>query len=309
MKRFFRYFELSLAEQRGFIALSGLVLCLLAVPTINKIVRQEEDLSYALVLLDRRGTDEKKFVNKEEDVTKGVIEKVMPIADFDPNGLSIEKWQKLGLSQKQAQVIKNYEAKGGRFFSKEDLARIYSISRSEYERLAPHVKIDQSKLAEARKGNFLAASDNRGMVEKSIPSVDRKKQMLDVMQADSADWVTLKGIGPVFAKRIINYKNALGGFNSVDQISEVYGLPPETYARIKDQLYLSSDSKIKTIDINTCSIDELSKHPYISKKQAQWIVNYRTQHGVYTDLSSLEGIALLDQDFLRKIEPYLKFRM
>ncbi|MBL1409112.1 ComEA family DNA-binding protein [Sphingobacterium faecale] len=307
MKKFFRYFELSLAEQRGFIALSGLVLCLLAVPTINKIVRQEEDLSYALVLLDRRGTDEKKFVNKEEDVTKGVIEKVMPIADFDPNGLSIEKWQKLGLSQNQAQVIKNYEAKGGRFFSKEDLARVYSISRSEYERLAPHVKIDQSKLTEARKGNFLAASDNRRKVEKSIPSVDRKKQMLDVMQADSADWVTLKGIGPVFAKRIINYKNALGGFNSVDQISEVYGLPPETYARIKDQLYLSSDSKIKTIDINTCSIDELSKHPYISKKQAQWIVNYRTQHGVYTDLSSLEGIALLDQDFLRKIEPYLKF--
>lgn len=303
MKKFFKYFELSLAEQRGFIMLGLLILFQLAVPYLYDIIRKEESLDYELTFLKQEGTQ----VNESTEERKADMnstKKLLPITVFDPNGLSIEEWRRLGLSHKQAQVIKNYEAKGGRFHSKEDLAKMYTISKAQYERLAPYVKIDKSKLMDKGKAVFAqeakTAEGKKAIERKSTP-------LIDITTADSVDWVTLRGIGPVFAKRIVNYRNALGGFCDVNQIAEVYGLPPETYESIRQQLYLGAATAIRKIAINRCTIDELSKHPYISRKQAQWIINYRGQHGGYKNLESLTGIELLDQDFLRKIEPYLEF--
>ncbi|MFD2554701.1 ComEA family DNA-binding protein [Sphingobacterium tabacisoli] len=305
MKKFFKYFELSLAEQRGFIMLSVLVLCQLGVPYLYDAIRKEEPLDYELVFLeqdDRQGVDG--FEKRKTNV--GPNKKLLPITAFDPNGLSIEEWVRLGLSSKQAQVIKNYEAKGGRFLSKEDLAKMYTISRSQYERLAPYIQIDKSRLIDksrvmsAQEAKIEKAEDGAKATGKNLP-------LIDIATADSTDWVALRGIGPVFAKRILNYRYALGGFSSIKQVAEVYGVPPETYDAIEGQLYLAPATAVRKIMINSCTIDELAKHPYISKKQAQWIVNYRTQHGAYKNLESLTGIELLDRDFLRKIEPYLEF--
>lgn len=114
------------------------------------------------------------------------------------------------------------------------------------------------------------------------------------------------GIGPAFAKRIVKYRDALGGFYSIDQLTEVYGLPPETFEIIKPKLVLQMTSLTK-ININLLNANELSKHPYISRKQAQTIVNYRSQHGVFKNLESLSEIQSLDKEFLRKIGKYLEY--
>jgi DNA uptake protein ComE-like DNA-binding protein len=183
---------------------------------------------------------------------------------------------------------------------------MYTISKSQYERLAPYIQIDKSRLID--KSKLMFSQDAKvEKAENGTKATGKKMSLIDIATADSADWVALRGIGPVFAKRILNYRNALGGFSTVKQVAEVYGLPPETYDAIEGQLYLSPAIAVRKIGINSCTIDELAKHPYISKKQAQWIVNYRTQHGVYKNLESLTGIELLDRDFLRKIEPYLEF--
>ncbi|TDQ79696.1 ComEA family DNA-binding protein [Sphingobacterium yanglingense] len=303
MKKFFKYFELSLAEQRGFIMLSVLILCQLAVPYLYDMVRKEESLDYELTFLEQEDIQTHEGA-EERKINRNSNKKLLPLTMFDPNGLSIEQWGRLGLSHKQAQAIKNYEAKGGKFLNKEDLSKMYTISKAQYERLAPYVKIDKSKLIDKGEGMFAqeakTAEGQKAIERKSTP-------LIDITTADSVDWVTLRGIGPVFAKRIVNYRNALGGFCDVNQIAEVYGLPPETYESIRQQLYLGAATAIRKIAINRCTIDELSKHPYISRKHAQWIVNYRAQHGGYKNLESLTGIELLDQDFLRKIEPYLEF--
>ena len=62
---------------------------------------------------------------------------------FDPNNLPAEKWQQLGLSEKQVATIKNYEAKGGRFYKKEDVAKIYAITADDYKRLASYIDIPE----------------------------------------------------------------------------------------------------------------------------------------------------------------------
>ncbi|ERJ61278.1 ComEA family DNA-binding protein [Sphingobacterium paucimobilis] len=308
MRNFFKYFDLSLAEKRGFIALVLLILCALSIPYLYKLIRTEDSLTYDLVDLEQSDKREKQLYRNKDYTKSSHSKKISPTADFDPNGLSLEEWQELGLSEKQARVIKNYEAKGGKFFEKEDLAKMYSISKSEYEKLAPFVKINRD-LLQANKEKLSSKSYGKKaeIVKETDQPVTRKKIMIDIMQADSIDWVALRGIGPVFAKRILNYRKALGGFSSIAQVAEVYGLPPETFTAIKDQLYLSPNSTVHTIDINKCTIEQLAKHPYVSKKQAQWIVNYRIQHGAFKDFSSLADIQLLDQDFFRKIEPYLEF--
>ena len=304
MKRLFSYFELSLAEQRGFIALSVIVLCMLSVPYLYNLIRKEESLKHEVVIFDQADYDGVSHNRFSSSKSRDLNQKEIHMVEFDPNGLSIEQWRDLGLSVKQAQVIKNFESKGGRFRKKEDLAQIYSISDDDYKRLLPYVRINP---IENKSHNKYKQDPDLKEKEKDVYlTKERKEVAVDIGNADSATWVVLNGIGPVLAKRIVKYRKALGGFNHVNQIAEVYGLPSETFVLIKDKLYLQ-EGAVRKIKINTTTLNELAKHPYISWKQAQWITNYREQHGFYKDLKSLEAIRLLDQDFLRKIEPYLEF--
>lgn len=306
MKGLFRYFELSLAEQRGFIALIIIVLCSLSVPYLYDAIRKEELLEHEVIIFKESDQDDKRHHRLSNGKNRDVYPKEIDMAEFDPNGLSVQQWNTLGLSVKQAQVIKNFEAKGGRFRKKEDLARIYSISDADYRRLSPYIRINS---IEGREESRYVQEQNVGFSknEKSVHlTKEIKESSIDIEKADSAEWVVLKGIGPVLANRIIKYRNALGGFTDIDQIAEVYGLPPETYALIKEKLYLQ-EGTVKKINVNKANAAELSRHPYISRKQAQWITNYREQHGFYKNLKSLETIELLNQEFLRKIGPYLEF--
>lgn len=306
MKGLFRYFELSLAEQRGFIALIIIVLCSLSVPYLYDAIRKEELLEHEVIIFKESDQDDKRHHRLSNGKNRDVYPKEIDMAEFDPNGLSVQQWNTLGLSVKQAQVIKNFEAKGGRFRKKEDLARIYSISDADYRRLSPYIRINS---IEGKEESRYVQEQNVGFSknEKSVHlTKEIKESSIDIEKADSAEWVVLKGIGPVLANRIIKYRNALGGFTDIDQIAEVYGLPPETYALIKDKLYLQ-EGTVKKINVNKANAAELSRHPYISRKQAQWIINYREQHGFYKNLKSLETIELLNQEFLRKIGPYLEF--
>lgn len=305
MKRLFHYFELSLAEQRGFIALSFLILVSLSIPYLYDAVRKDEVLTHGITVFDESEKSEVLSLTNPSNKKREEKPKKINMVTFDPNGLSADQWLDLGLSAKQIQVIHNYEAKGGRFRKKEDLARIYSISEEDYKRLAPYVQIMVTK--EDRSSTATSLGTKWNTYENKLNEVKvRKTITVNIATADSAEWVALSGIGPVLANRIIKYRDALGGFNAVSQIAEVYGLPAETYTSIVEKLYLE-DLTVKKMKINEVNIEELSKHPYISRKQAQWIVNYRGQHGIYKDLESLNGITLLNQDFLRKIEPYLEF--
>lgn len=306
MKRLFRYFELSLAEQRGFIALSLIVLCTLSIPYLYNAIRREESLKHEVVVFKESDGDGLNHRRPSSSKNRDLSPKKIDLVEFDPNGLSIEQWNNLGLSVKQAQVIKNFESKGGRFRRKEDLARIYSISEDDYKRLLPYIRIKPIEDKEHQIFDYGQDADIRKKEKSVYRTNERKEVSIDIGEADSSAWVLLRGIGPVLANRIIKYRDALGGFHDVNQIAEVYGLPEETFALIKDKLYIT-EGALKKIEINKTTFDDLARHPYISRKQAQWITNYREQHGFYKDLKSLEVIGLLNQDFLRKIEPYLEF--
>ena len=128
---------------------------------------------------------------------------------------------------------------------------------------------------------------------------------IDINRSSIEDWKQLKGIGEITAKRIVNYRDKLGGFISIDQLKTTYNIADSVIDKVAHQLIISPI--LNKIPINTISAETLLLHPYIKKKQAYLIINYRTNHGQYTQLEDLEKVKALTPDFIKRIAPYLSF--
>ncbi|GGH20310.1 ComEA family DNA-binding protein [Mucilaginibacter phyllosphaerae] len=200
---------------------------------------------------------------------------------FDPNTITAGGWQKLGITAKQAAVIKNYTAKGGRFRKAADLQKIYGLTKVDYARLAPFIIIPQSR---------------------AKPSI-----VIELNAADSSALTKIEGIGPAYAKRILYYRQRLGGFVNKEQLKEVFGMDDLKYDEIKNQVRADA-GRIRKININTVTFDKLRPMPYLNYKQVNAIIEYRNQHGDYISMRDLENIAIIDADILRKIGPYLIYK-
>lgn len=129
--------------------------------------------------------------------------------------------------------------------------------------------------------------------------------MLDINTADSVAWVALPGIGPSFAHRIVAFREKLGGFYTVEQLAEVYGLDSAWVK--KNQGYLKLGNGIfRKLKVNQLDWKSL-KHPYLSYHQAKIFFRYRQQHGSVKNWEQLKEIILLDEKLWVKLRPYLDF--
>lgn len=128
---------------------------------------------------------------------------------------------------------------------------------------------------------------------------------IELNSSDSASLDQLPGIGPVLANRIIKYRSMLGGFYSMDQLAEVYGLKTETIDKIKR--YITIDTLlIERLNLNTAEFKKINAHPYITYEQTKAICRYRT-HNNLLSISQLEKLQIFSSDELRKVKPYLLF--
>ena len=217
--------------------------------------------------------------------------------EFDPNKQSSEQWLKLGLSRKQIAVIHNYEAKGGKFYTKGDLKKIYSISAEQFKKLEPYVRINVAAL----KGSaYPAASELKKLKE----PISRNLVLIELNSADSTQLENVSGIGSVLASRIIRFRNRLGGFYSTTQLKEVYGIDSVKYEYIKRNFIVDREL-IEKVDLNTVTFELLRRHPYLSYKQMNAIIQFRKQHGFFKSIDDLRKITILNEEIIRKIEPYI----
>lgn len=205
---------------------------------------------------------------------------------FDPNKLPAEQWKLLGLSERQINIIKHYEAKGGHFSKKEDVQKIYGITVDDYKRIEPYINIPEK-----------AFTSN-----KITPG-----ETIELNSADSGKLTRIKGIGPAFAARIMEYRQRLGGFLNKEQLKEVYGIDTAKYAEIKSQVSINA-ARISKIRINDVDFEGLRKFPYLTNKQTNAVIQYRQQHGNYRNIADMKNIVILDDVILRKIEPYISFK-
>lgn len=223
--------------------------------------------------------------SEKQQKSGGVVTKksktktVYQLHPFDPDTLSKENWQQLGLSEKQSEVLLNYKERLGGFTDIENLYNAFVLDSQKVTEWEPFLQFNRKKA--------------------DLPVYDLNTVTAEELQS-------LKGIGPTLSLRITKYREALGGFYSISQLKEVYGLPDETYLNSIPRLEVRP-KELRVIPINTISLDSLRKHPYIDYKSAQLIVKYREQHGAYGSKTDLEKIKAFEDDFIRKIEPYFNF--
>ena len=230
--------------------------------------------------------------DKEEGETESV-EMVEPFP-FDPNTASEMELLSLGLSKRTVRSIINYREKGGQYRIKADFGKIYTLELADFARLEPFLQLPDTL---ARKQYAAKGYEPR---EAAAPTI------LDVNKSSAEDFQKLRGIGPSFAKRIVKYRDALGGFAKLEQLGEVYGLPDSTFLKISPYLTCSRPN-LQKLNINTATAEELKSHPYLRWRHANAIVNYRERNGDFTKVEMLRTLFEFDdaEGTYWKVKDYL----
>ncbi|QNA43813.1 ComEA family DNA-binding protein [Lacibacter sediminis] len=308
------YFSFTKKERNAIIILGSLALLFSLLPTLFPFLVKSDielvvdtaaqrELTALEILPDKNEqstasySDADLYQPKESRFEKYRREKTAgELFAFDPNAATAEEWKRLGLRDKTIQTILKYRTKGGKFYKAADLQRIYGLHSDEYKRLAPYIQIET-----------IAKPVREPAIVSNEIKTDRKEYnaaVVDINHADTTTWKQLKGIGSAYARRIVNFRTKLGGFVSIEQVGETYGLPDSVFQKVKQQLRLGSSS-INQIDVNNSTVEQLKAHPYIGFSVANSIVQYRSQHGNFSTITDLQKIGAIDEALYRKISPYL----
>ena len=179
------------------------------------------------------------------------------------------------------------------------LARADSMDQLQAE---PLDRIRSDSSGKVRTSSYTYPAYYASRDTKRLPS-----EPLNINRADSVQLLPLPGIGPVFAGRIIRYRKLLGGYVNVDQLNEVYGIPPETIELIRPQVYIDS-SAIQKIRIDSATFSELLRHPYLDYEEVKGLVEYRDFKGNISSAQELNANQILHDSTLNKIDGYFDYR-
>ena len=200
--------------------------------------------------------------------------------NFNPNSVSEYELESLGLSSGQAKTLINFKQKGGKFYKKEDLKKIYSISDELYNKLEPYI------------------------------SIERDENEISIIELNSATKEKLKkirGIGEKTAERLIVYRTQLGGYSNLNQLDDVYGLD-STIKNNKTTYFIINTEVLSKIRINNVTFKELLYHPYCDYNTTKKIINYREMHGDFISIEQILENNLIKAKQYRKIAPYLTLK-
>jgi competence ComEA-like helix-hairpin-helix protein len=281
-------FKFTKREKRGSLVLLIFLIGFMFVPKLYRVNHEslvfnftQEEIQKVEQLRFKKNqkTKKKKFNSFKKDYDKKTYSPPTPTEPFDPDTMSTDSWLKLGLSERQAEVLISYKNRLNGFYNINQLYSAYVLDSNRVEAWKPFLVFNRKKPLEKK---------------------------IEINTASMEELKSLRGIGDKLAERIIKYRQKLGGFYSVEQIGEVYGLPLETFESIKSKLTVDSKAVI-LIDINHIEMKELSAHPYFTFQMAKLIVNYRLHHGPYSSMEDVlksKGIESVD---IKKMEPYINF--
>lgn len=221
---------------------------------------------------------------------------------FDPNTADSSQLRRLGLKDWQIRNIYKYRASGGIYRQKDDFARTYGLTQKEYRELEPYITIGADYQPAALLIKERQKEKVTGQDSLLFPKKISEGTTVSLAIADTTQLKTVPGIGSYFARKIVDYRQQLGGFVSIDQLDEIEGFP------LKAKAYLRLDTiTVKRLNLNKLSVSELRRHPYLNYYQARAIVDYRRLHGKLKSLDELRLLRDFPSEALQRLEPYVEF--
>lgn len=276
----------------------------------------------------------------ETDQNLRETENKLPVSahlqNFDPNLADSAQLRALGLSPFVCGNILKYRAMGGLFRQKSDLAKMYGLSQETYKRLKPYIVLQEAEQDEVSRApeetdkiiSSPTQKDQNQSLSARTPIEQRENRQLKkelssadsvvvrpelypavcrINTADTADLMQYPGIGGYTAKRILDYRERLGGYCSPEQLDEIAGIYPENM-RVLKQCLQTDSTEIRKLKLNYCSLEQFRSHPYLTFYQARSLVELRQSIG---KISSPEDLLFLDEfkeQDLKRLLPYFDWR-
>lgn len=311
-------------RQAIFVLLGCLLVCTTLVIVIGKVSPDKEKSSHET---GRQTVIDSSKVNEERPKyykVDGVAHEVFP---FDPNTADSTQLLKLGLQAWQVRSIYKYRAKGGIFREPSDFARLYGLTKRQYEVLAPYIRIGEDYRPAAdyygknyhdgnpKRSNYPSHGETTSPSTKSGNAISSQEEKvfsyphklkpgehISVNNSDTTELMKIPGIGSYYAKAIIRYREQLGGFHSINQLREINDFPESALPFIQ-----VNPEQIKKLNINQLSLNQLRRHPYINFYQAKAICDYRRLKGPIRNLEELKLLKDFPPDEIKRLQPYICF--
>lgn len=207
---------------------------------------------------------------------------------FDPNVLDSAGFVKLGLKPFVASNILKYRKAGGHYKTAADFGKVYGIKPEKFKELESYIVIAEVKPILSDK------------------PVKRTDIVVELNSADTTLLMQVKGIGRGYAKGIVRFRQQTGGFVSVEQLSEIWGMKPENLERIRPYCRVNT-GLVKKINVNTATAERFKSHPYFNFYQAKALYELRRKKGKLNDVSELKELPEFNDETIRKLKPYLSF--
>lgn len=235
------------------------------------------------------------------------VEKVL--APFDPNTADSAQLLRLGLSPRIVTNIYRYRQAGGVFSEKKDFARLYGLTVGQYQELEPYITIAReyrpaASLFPQQTHRQMRQNEARGdsTFEPRYPVKIAPGETIDLANADTSLLQRVPGIGPYYARRIVEYRQRLGGFVSVEQLDEIEDFPSSSKA-----FFVVGNTEIQRLNINTLSLNQLKRHPYLNFRQARAIIEHRRLFGPISDLHELHLSPDFTEEAITRLLPYVEY--
>lgn len=300
----YKIFYFNKQERNGVFVLFIIISCLVIIRLMLRFSFNQDTKIIIANIDEQRVEPSKKKGNGQSDsiYKEPFIENKMHEDKFvfNPNTISIEEAERLGFSKKLSKTLLNFRDKGGRFYKAEDLKKLYGLTTNFYNSIESYILIPQAEQKNFKKYDSLSTKFNF-----TIKKTTKQKETLELNSADSLSIVYLKGIGPAFTKRIIKYRTMLGGFHSINQLKEVYGMTDSLFIELVPQIQIDKNN-ITKIPINAIDFNSLRKHPYFNYSSAQAVINFKFKHGKLTE-KDIKELGVFSSEKLNVILPYLQY--
>lgn len=301
----------SKSQVKGIIVLGALLLCTTLFWRLSSVFENHET---KLPIADTGSyppTETKTYrQDNARSESSGSISADPPKASlfpFNPNTASEQDFIRLGLPEKVARTICKYRSKGGRFYNKEDFAKIYTLSEEDYRRLLPYINIPEQPREQRQyayhnyKRTYTEHTQDSSTSYNKYPRKQNKPILINTCTAE--ELMSLRGIGTGYAGRIINYRESLGGFVNKEQLKEVYGMSDSLYTAIEPYIVIQAD-QVHKISLNNATEADWLRHPY-TRKMTKYILLYHKDIGSFKQIEEFRKVPLINDEKYRKIAPYL----
>ena len=212
------------------------------------------------------------------------------IYPFNPNFLTDYKAYQLGLSLQELERLKSFRATNQYLNSALEFKQITKISDSLYQTLIPYIKFPDWTQGQKKFNNYQKTDFSKTIT------------IININQATKEDLMKIRGIGDKISDNILNLKQKLGAFVSLEQLKEIWGINDEVYDQLNKHFKVTYDEKdLKKININQLKMSDLSKFHYFDYKIAKEIVVYRSHHNTinFEDLTKINNFPIQKLEIIK----------